>query len=646
MDPEILGTLGELERKLAELERTIATLERMEGGSEHREPPAGDGAGEPAAEPAGASGSRLVDESVTGAPAPPADEPTRGRAYTGPAAATISFARGAPSLDIIDVQGLRDAAVRALESDPAGATAYGTSVGYPRLRSWIADRHGVEPERVLVTNGSMQADAFLFQHLVHAGEDVVVESPTYDRTLLSLRGRGARVHAIALEDAWIDTRRLARQLSAGRLLPRLAHIIPNFQNPAGYTLSLEKREELLALAAEYEFVVFEDDPYVALRFRGESLPTMLSMDPDRVVYASSFSKTVCPGVRVGYLVGPPALIGAVSDIARDTYISPSMISQAIVYEFCASGAIERSIETVREALRERADTLAHALRRELPEARFRPPVGALEHDPLIVALGEHPLEARLEPRVLEVVQNALALVLEAQHRHRRPHLHVGERHAFEARACHQRMPVRARVSAADRREHALFEVRRHRVLEPLGLLVHLVPRHAEDVREETLDQAMAAHDLRRVRRAGCRERDRALAVARDVPVVLEAHDHLVHRRRRELHRARDVRAGHRQARLLKPVEALQVLLLSYRRPRAAHSVIVEHVRRADPPCIRPGPCHRASGAASRHGGCAPRRCRRSRSRRPAPDATRPTRARGRSSNGSGRPCRVRPSRTI
>src|SRR5438270_6077094 len=86
MDPEILGTLGELERKLAELERTIATLERMEGGSEHREPPAGDGAGEPAAEPAGASGSRLVDESVTGAPAPPADEPTRGRAYTGPAA--------------------------------------------------------------------------------------------------------------------------------------------------------------------------------------------------------------------------------------------------------------------------------------------------------------------------------------------------------------------------------------------------------------------------------------------------------------------------------------------------------------------------------------------------------------------------------
>jgi 2-aminoadipate transaminase len=228
---------------------------------------------------------------------------------------------------------------------------------------------------VLVTNGSMQADAFLFQHLVHAGEDVIVERPTYDRTLLSLRERGARIHAITLEEDGIDTRALARLLATGSVVPRLAHIIPNFQNPAGYTLSLPKREELLALAAEHQFLVFEDDPYVALRFRGESLPTMLSMDPDRVVYASSFSKTVCPGVRVGYLVGPPALIEAVSNLARDTYISPSMISQAIVYEFCASGAIERSIETVRRALQERAETLSYALRRELPEARFQPPDG-------------------------------------------------------------------------------------------------------------------------------------------------------------------------------------------------------------------------------------------------------------------------------
>jgi 2-aminoadipate transaminase len=289
---------------------------------------------------------------------------------------TISFARGAPSLDIVDVEGLRDAAVRAFESDPAGTTAYGTSIGYPRLRSWIADRHGVEPDRVLVTNGSMQADAFLFEHLVAAGDDVVVESPSYDRTLLSLRARGARLHAIELEPDGIDTEALARLLEdEGAARPTLAHIIPNFQNPAGYTLSLAKRERLLGLTARHGFMVFEDDPYVALRFSGEALPTMLSMDPERVVYASSFSKTVCPGIRVGYLVGPTDVIAAIAKLATNTYISPNMVAQSIVYEFCASGAIDRSIEVVKAALAERAATLASALRRELAEADFVEPQG-------------------------------------------------------------------------------------------------------------------------------------------------------------------------------------------------------------------------------------------------------------------------------
>ncbi len=287
---------------------------------------------------------------------------------------TISFARGAPSLDIVDVDGLRDAAVRAFTSDPAGTTAYGTAIGYPKLRAWIADRHGVEPERVFVTNGSMQADAFLFEELVRRGDQVIVERPTYDRTLLSLRERGAEVHPVELEPDGIDVKALEALLRDG-LSPSLAHIIPNFQNPAGYTLSLAKREALLSLARGHDFVVFEDDPYVALRFTGESLPTMLSLDDERVVYASSFSKTVCPGVRVGYLVGPPEIIKRIVQRATNTYISPSMVSQALVYEFCASGAIERSIETVKTALAERVRTLAEALRRELPDAQFVEPEG-------------------------------------------------------------------------------------------------------------------------------------------------------------------------------------------------------------------------------------------------------------------------------
>ena len=288
--------------------------------------------------------------------------------------APISFARGAPSLDIVDVDGLSDAAGRAFTNDPAGATAYGTSVGYKPLRSWIAERHGVAPECVIVTNGSMQADAFLFDALIDSGDTVIVERPTYDRTLLSLRGRGADVRAVELEPDGLDVAALERQLAAGAK-PKLAHIIPNFQNPAGYTLSLPKRERLLELAQSHGFTVFEDDPYVALRFVGETLPTMVSMDPSNVVYASSFSKTVCPGIRVGYLVGPEDLIARITKLATSTYISPSMVAQAIVHEFCVSGALERSIETVKVALKERAETLCEALRRAFPDARFEQPTG-------------------------------------------------------------------------------------------------------------------------------------------------------------------------------------------------------------------------------------------------------------------------------
>ena len=128
---------------------------------------------------------------------------------------TISFARGAPSLDIVDVDGLRDAATRAFTNDPGGATAYGTSIGYVPLRRWIAEQHGVDEANVLVTNGSMQADAFLFETLVADGDVVVVEKPTYDRTLLNLRSHGAAVRMVELETDGIDVDAL-REPDRGR----------------------------------------------------------------------------------------------------------------------------------------------------------------------------------------------------------------------------------------------------------------------------------------------------------------------------------------------------------------------------------------------------------------------------------------------
>jgi 2-aminoadipate transaminase len=287
----------------------------------------------------------------------------------------ISFARGAPSLDIIDVEGLKAAATRAFDADPAGMTAYGTSVGYVPLRKWIAEKHGVSADQVIVTNGSLQADAFLFNHLVQPGDDVVVEKPTYDRTLLGLQQQGAKVHQVTLQSDGIDVDELRTLLESG-VRPKLAHVIPNYQNPAGITLSEEKRRALLGLATEFGFTIFEDDPYADIRFRGEKLPSLLSLDTENtVVHASSFTKTVCPGVRVGYLVGPAALIDAIAKKATNLYISPGMVSEAIVHQFCVSGDIDRSIQTVSTALGERVRVLGESIRKHIPGATFTEPDG-------------------------------------------------------------------------------------------------------------------------------------------------------------------------------------------------------------------------------------------------------------------------------
>jgi 2-aminoadipate transaminase len=262
---------------------------------------------------------------------------------------------------------LRAAADRALREDPVGALAYGAGSGYAPLREWIAERNSVEPERVFVANGSLEAGMLLFDTVVEPSDAVVVEAPSYDRTLLGLQRRGAELTAVPLEDDGIDVAELERLLDGG-LRPKLIHLIPNFHNPAGCTLSLGKRERLVQLAAEHDFVIFEDDPYGELSFEGERLPTMLSLDPDEhVVFASSFSKTIAPGVRIGYLIGPPALIAQITTLAVNTYISPNMLAESIVYEFCRSGAINDSIEHVKRSLRERRDALVGALDRYIGE---------------------------------------------------------------------------------------------------------------------------------------------------------------------------------------------------------------------------------------------------------------------------------------
>ena len=294
------------------------------------------------------------------------------------AAEVISFARGAPSADILPAEAVRRAAADALEKDWQKALSYGVGIGHPGLCEWIAERHGLEsPDRVMVTNGSLEAGAMLFEHTLEPGDRVVVEQPSYDRTLLLIGRLGVDVVGVPLEDDGIDVEALERELDAAPV--KFVHVIPNFHNPAGCTLAEHKRHRLVELAREHGFWLFEDDPYREICFGERCPPTMLSMAGTggdvKLVHASSFSKTVSPGVRVGYLAGPPDEIASLAKRANETYISPNMLAESIVLELCLSGGLDRNIEVVREALRERCTTLVGSLRESIPEARFVVPGG-------------------------------------------------------------------------------------------------------------------------------------------------------------------------------------------------------------------------------------------------------------------------------
>lgn len=275
---------------------------------------------------------------------------------------TISLARGVPSPDLLPAGDIRDAAVRALEHDAAGALAHLDPQGYGPLREWIASRYGGSADRVLLTNGSLPGLALVAEHLfAGSGGRAVVEAPTYDRALLILKRFGATLESVALEPDGLDVGTLERACAAGRV-PALVYVIPHFQNPGGVTLSREKRERLLALAAEYSFVIYEDDPYGELSFDAEPEASMLSLDrEDRVLFSTSFTKTVAPGVRTGALIMPAALLPGVRTLAVDTYIGPNAFAEATIAEYCAAGRFEPGVAHMVAALRERRDALTRAI---------------------------------------------------------------------------------------------------------------------------------------------------------------------------------------------------------------------------------------------------------------------------------------------
>ena len=289
--------------------------------------------------------------------------------------ATISFARGAPCPEALDGDLIAECTRAALEADRVRILSYGTGNGYPPLRELLAAEHGATADQVFITNGSLQGFVFLLETLLQPGDLVAVEAPTYDRALLQLNLHGMDVLPVPVEHDGLDVNALAAACAAGRV-PRLIYTIPNFQNPSGATISLEKRRALVEVCERHDILILEDDPYGKLRFEGQALPAIAELAPEgSVLFTSSFSKTVAPGLRVGYLIAPTAIAGPLTAAASRTYISPALLAEAAVHQLMASGALPGNIARVTELMRERRDAMVAGLG-EMPEGtRCVPPAG-------------------------------------------------------------------------------------------------------------------------------------------------------------------------------------------------------------------------------------------------------------------------------
>jgi 2-aminoadipate transaminase len=283
--------------------------------------------------------------------------------------APISFARGAPALELIPAAELAECAHAVASRDGAQVFAYGPGAGYAPLCEWVAARHGVEPARVVLTIGGLLGFAlFAGEMLERRPGRVLVEAPTYDRPLKILAREGAEIVPLAMDDEGLDPDALETELERTSASPSFLYSIPTFQNPSGRTLSVERRRRIAELVGEHGLPVLEDDPYGLVRYEGDAPPALHDLVPgDRVTYTSSFSKTVAPGLRVGYFVLPAGDAAAFEARAVSTYISPPFLTQATIHEFVERGLFEPNLDRVRTELRARRDAMLDALESAFPD---------------------------------------------------------------------------------------------------------------------------------------------------------------------------------------------------------------------------------------------------------------------------------------
>src|ERR687897_768876 len=285
----------------------------------------------------------------------------------------IVFTRGVPPPEAFPTEELGACLDAAVRENPDVVLQYGQQPGYAPLRRQLAKEYGVSEDEILIGNGSLQLQDLVSANLVRPGMAVFTEQPSYDRAIKTFRRRGARAIGIPLEEDGISVERLETAL--GREVPAFLYLVPDFQNPAGATLSLEKRRRVVELADRFGFWVIEDIPYRKLRYEGDDVPLLREIDPSRVITMSSFSKLLSPGIRVGFMISPEDLIRGVTALGEDTYLSPVLPTQAAVAEYLRRKLLGPNVEQLKDLYTLRWKAMAGTVRRELAGAQAFIPSG-------------------------------------------------------------------------------------------------------------------------------------------------------------------------------------------------------------------------------------------------------------------------------
>ena len=304
----------------------------------------------------------------------------------------ISFAGGLPAPEVFPLAEIAEAAQRVLGEHGPQSLQYSTTEGYLPLRELLVRhmaRYGIQvtPANVLITSGAQQGLDLVGKLFVNSGDHLLTEEPTYLGALQAFNSYQAQYLTVPIDDDGLRVDRLEEALRAG---PKFVYVLPNFQNPGGVTLALERRWRLVELASHYGVPIVEDDPYGQLRYEGEHLPPLVKIDAEHhgarngrpfrggVLYLGTLSKTLAPGLRIGWVVAPEQVIAKLVQMKQGMDLHTSTFAQRVAYEAAHGGFLDRHVRRIRKVYGERRDAMLAALARHFPPGvRWTRPQGGL-----------------------------------------------------------------------------------------------------------------------------------------------------------------------------------------------------------------------------------------------------------------------------